>query len=684
MLAMDIGFDDENEQQANGTGPTHNDADRRRTAERLECIQSQAKRLCTAILDEMSHLSKEKDKAEAAGEVADKKANEAAALAEAAHAAEAAKLRDAAAALEAEKVRMANQQQYSAQIVLEVGGTKFKTSRSTLCKHEGSFFEAMFSGRHVHEPSPDGSFFIDRDPTYFQDILNYLRTGAAVTPESESSRLKMAEEASFYGLPALHRALLAPPLDLEGLLGDDLVRMRSAEIALRARYCTRDESGASKDKPMPHEGLLSLFEGSDDSIAKQLRHSEDPCAFPLLLDDVRHKHRPTGSYDVPAKPEGSQVVVDSPAAFRTNYNLQHPNILHRLAPLLESGKLLIAGGSVLQALTADCRLGHLWGPNTDIDIFLHSCNAEEATTLSKQIFDAVALDNESWSLSRGRGVISMIQHDEFRETANRRNPAMTETVQVILRLYDSPAEVLLGFDIDCACCGYDGTHVWALPRCVRALRHSVNLLNPLHAWPVRCAYELRLAKYALRGYAIAVPGLDWGKVDHGRIGKTKIGNLSGLARLLRISNALLFAEPNGNAWCQGQKPAVFFDTNGGLYSTLLNSMDDDERLALRGADSYFWDDSLKVILPSVFPQGDTEAFEKWSGLDAFPQLDGAAHSQAWQEILDAGDEHNMESVPCKLLHAWDDSRRSREYLNAAEHDCDAKYYAHAMLDKLIS
>ena len=105
MLAMDIGFDDENEQQANGTGPTHNDADRRRTAERLECIQSQAKRLCTAILDEMSHLSKEKDKAEAAGEVADKKANE------------------AAAALEAEKVRMANQQQYSAQIVLEVGSS---------------------------------------------------------------------------------------------------------------------------------------------------------------------------------------------------------------------------------------------------------------------------------------------------------------------------------------------------------------------------------------------------------------------------------------------------------------------------------------------------------------------------------------------------------------------------------
>ena len=44
----------------------------------------------------------------------------------------------------------------------------------------------------------------------------------------------------------------------------------------------------------------------------------------------------------------------------------------------------------------------------------------------------------------------------------------------------------------------------------------------------------------------------------------------------------------------------------------------------------------------------------------------------------------MESVPRKLVDAWDNSRRSREYLNAAEHDCDAKYYAHAMLDKLLA
>jgi hypothetical protein len=283
-------------------------------------------------------------------------------------------------------------------------------------------------------------------------------------------------------------------------------------------------------------------------------------------------------------------------------------------------------------------------------------------------------------------VISMIQHTSVQwhggRDESRRHQAMTETVQVILRRYESPAEVLLGFDIDCACAGYDGTSLWALPRCVRALRHSVNVLNPLHAWPVRCAYELRLAKYALRGYAIAVPGLDWGKVDHGRLATTKLADLSGLARLLRVSNALLYAEPSSNGFVQGQKPAALLSGHSDIQRALMNSMDEDEWLTFRGG-SDFYDDLApggKVLVPRVIQQ-ETVA---WMGYapDGFPEI-GEVRVEAWQEILDAGEGHGMESVPRKLVDAWDNSRRSREYLNAAEHDCDAKYYAHAMCDKPV-
>jgi hypothetical protein len=34
-----------------------------------------------------------------------------------------------------------------------------------------------------------------------------------------------------------------------------------------------------------------------------------------------------------------------------------------------------------------------------------------------------------------------------------------QDVQIILRLYTSPAEVLLCFDVDCCCIGYDGRNV---------------------------------------------------------------------------------------------------------------------------------------------------------------------------------------------------------------------------------
>lgn len=43
-------------------------------------------------------------------------------------------------------------------------------------------------------------------------------------------------------------------------------------------------------------------------------------------------------------------------------------------------------------------------------------------------------------------------------------------VQIVLRLYQSPAEILTGFDIDAACCGYDGECIF------QVLRRSGNSL----------------------------------------------------------------------------------------------------------------------------------------------------------------------------------------------------------------
>ena len=60
------------------------------------------------------------------------------------------------------------------------------------------------------------------------------------------------------------------------------------------------------------------------------------------------------------------------------------------------------------------------------------------------------------------------------------------------RLYKSPAEVLMGFDIDCATVGYDGKRVWSLPRFHRAITKQYNLVDVSRR---STTYESRLMKY---------------------------------------------------------------------------------------------------------------------------------------------------------------------------------------------
>ncbi len=62
-------------------------------------------------------------------------------------------------------------------IKLYVGGQLFMASKETFLKFEGSFFFAMLSSGRW-EPDEDGAYFIDRSPTYFPYVIDYLRTGS--------------------------------------------------------------------------------------------------------------------------------------------------------------------------------------------------------------------------------------------------------------------------------------------------------------------------------------------------------------------------------------------------------------------------------------------------------------------------------------------------------------------------
>jgi hypothetical protein len=83
-------------------------------------------------------------------------------------------------------------------VILDVGGYKYKTTISTLTKYPQTYFNGLFSGKYPIRKQKDGSIFIDRDGKHFRYILNFLRNGRIVFPESESERRELMLEAEFY------------------------------------------------------------------------------------------------------------------------------------------------------------------------------------------------------------------------------------------------------------------------------------------------------------------------------------------------------------------------------------------------------------------------------------------------------------------------------------------------------
>ncbi|XP_024881457.1 BTB/POZ domain-containing protein KCTD3 isoform X1 [Temnothorax curvispinosus] len=89
---------------------------------------------------------------------------------------------------------------------LNVGGTRFSTSRQTLTWIPDSFFTALLSNRIDSHKDETGALFIDRDPKLFSIILNYLRTKDIDLKNVDIRTLR--HEAEYYGITPLVKRLM--------------------------------------------------------------------------------------------------------------------------------------------------------------------------------------------------------------------------------------------------------------------------------------------------------------------------------------------------------------------------------------------------------------------------------------------------------------------------------------------
>ena len=167
------------------------------------------------------------------------------------------------------KVKLDDQVHFPSTIKLNVGGQHFTTSVQTLKKDPNSMLAAMFSGKFEMKPSEDdGSFFIDRDGTYFRFILNYLRNGELILPHGATFLKELEAEATFYQIQGILDELSRPKVEFTI---DNLEK--EFEDSLILTIDTRRVLKGWLPLAMAGEWRL-LFRASRDGFASSVFHSK--------------------------------------------------------------------------------------------------------------------------------------------------------------------------------------------------------------------------------------------------------------------------------------------------------------------------------------------------------------------------------------------------------------------------
>ncbi|KAJ3879583.1 ankyrin repeat protein [Lentinula edodes] len=302
-----------------------------------------------------------------------------------------------------------------------------------------------------------------------------------------------------------------PGVSLESVLQPSL----DDEAALRRLFATEKDNNRLKN---PYVGLVNVFDAPPDIRTIRARIVKDE-------EDLN------GKYVMPLSPkdrkaEGTACMVPSLEEFQKNWAVFSEG---SLSQLLDWSNVVAAGGSVLACLVPlpeEAKVSkrairkYYHGsayPSSDIDLFLWGLTPQQAEAKIVTIYEAVR-DSVPWDVTCVRTKHTVSIHSQY----------PYRSVQIVLRLYTSPAEILAGFDIDAPCCAYDGRRIWANPRAITALMRQCNTIDVTRRSP---SYEVRLTKYSSRAFEIYVPNLCRADIDP-TIYERSIVRVEGLARLL--------------------------------------------------------------------------------------------------------------------------------------------------------
>lgn len=148
-----------------------------------------------------------------------------------------------------------------------IGFKRFSTSRQTLTCIPDTFFTALLSGRISTLRDEGGAIFIDRDPSLFSIILNYLRTREVDISKCDIRILR--HEAEYYNIsPLIQRLMLCEDLKYASSCGDILFYGYLVPPAIPVQ--NPPPSGAALDSnPAPKEVEETASSSSVESSGSQ-------------------------------------------------------------------------------------------------------------------------------------------------------------------------------------------------------------------------------------------------------------------------------------------------------------------------------------------------------------------------------------------------------------------------------
>ncbi len=170
-----------------------------------------------------------------------------------------------------------------------------------------------------------------------------------------------------------------------------------------------------------------------------------------------------------------------------NFNKEFSKKTFDLLTYIHWDNIIVAGGSLVNIITNNS------AKLNDIDMFIYGLDTEHA----KQKIDCIIGSIKQKAIDMrydtrvyiNKNVVNIYVYDTKKLLQ----------VQIILRLYDTLAHVLVGFDVDCCAIAYNGKELMTTERGLHALKYRVNVANLKRRSP---SYENRLIKYSFRGFDV--------------------------------------------------------------------------------------------------------------------------------------------------------------------------------------